>query len=372
MNIQPFTIAIPQATLDDLHERLARTRWPDEVEGAEWNYGTNLDVMKELVAYWQNEYDWRKHESMLNQFAHFQANVDGVNLHFIHERGKEPNPTPLLLLHGWPDSFYRFHKVIPLLTDPVRFGRNPQLSFDVIVPSHPGFGFSERKALNDDALASLYATLMTQTLEYPQFVAAGGDIGANVIRSLALSRPDLLTGMHLSDVGYPDQNTDFASLTPPEQEFAQFIQQWWMKEGGFNMIQSTKPQTLSYGLNDSPAAMAAWMLTLIAGIQNKDEQLTNMTIYWATQTIGSSIRGYYENAHATLLHATSQRSAVPAGVIHAPWDAPLPREWAARRVNLVHFTAFPRGGHFMAWEEPELYVNDLVDFVSQLPHSSQK
>jgi pimeloyl-ACP methyl ester carboxylesterase len=366
MSIQPFKIAIPQATLDDLHKRLAHTRWPDEIEGAAGSYGTDLAYMRELVDDWQKEYDWRKHEAALNQFAHFKTDVNGVNVHFIHERGKGPNPTPILLLHGWPDSFYRYHKVIARLADPVGFGGDPNPSFDVIVPSIPGFGFSERKALNDDATASLFATLMHDVLGYKQFVAAGGDLGANVIRSLALSRPELLIGIHLSDVGYPDQNTDFAALTPPEQGFAGFIQQWWMKEGAFNMIQSTKPQTLSYGLTDSPAGMAAWMLTLLGGIQNKDEQLTNMTIYWVTQTIGSSIRGYYENAHSTLLHASNQRSTVPAGVIRAPWDAPFPREWAARRVNLVHFTDFPRGGHFLAWEEPELFVKDVQQFIGKL------
>lgn len=369
MSIQPFTIAVPQTSLDDLRARLAATRWPDEVEGADWDYGTNLSYMKELADYWQHQYDWRQHEAALNRFTHFKADVNGIGIHFIHERGKGPNPTPLLLLHGWPDSFYRYHKVIDRLTDPARFGGDPTLSFDVIVPDNPGFGFSERKALTDDATAELFAAFMRDVLGYQQFVAAGGDVGANVARSLALSHPELLLGIHLTDVGYPDGDTDFASLTPPEQEFAGFIQQWWMKEGGYNMIQSTKPQTLAFGLTDSPVGMAAWMMTLLRGIGKKDELLTNMTIYWVTQTIGSSIRGYYENAHATLLHRSGKRSSVAAGMIHAPWDAPLPREWAARQVNLVHFTDFPRGGHFMAWEEPELFAADITDFVGQLHKS---
>jgi pimeloyl-ACP methyl ester carboxylesterase len=369
MSIQPFTIAVPQTMLDDLRARLAAPRWPDEVEGANWDSGTNLSYMKELADSWLHEYDWRTHEAALNRFAHFKADVNGIGIHFIHERGKGPNPTPLLLLHGWPDSFYRYHKVIDRLTDPARFGGDPTLSFDVIVPDNPGFGFSDRKALTDDATAELFAVFMRDVLGYQQFVAAGGDVGANVARSLALSHPELLQGIHLTDVGYPDGNTDFASLTPPEQEFAGFIQQWWMKEGAFNLIQSSKPQTLAFGLTDSPVGMAAWMMTLLRGIGNKDELLTNMTIYWVTQTIGSSIRGYYENASATLLHRSGKRSSVPAGVIHAPWDAPLPREWAARQVNLVHFTDFPRGGHFMAWEEPELYAADITDFVSQLRQS---
>jgi len=366
MSIHLFHMDIPQATLDDLHERLARTRWPDEVEGAGWDYGTNLEYMKELADYWQHTYDWRTHETALNTFAHFKADVDGVGIHFIHEHGKGPNPTPLLLLHGWPDSFYRFHKVIPMFTDPARFGCDPNLSFDVVVPSLPGFGFSDRKVLTDDAQASLFAKFMAQVLGYQKCIAAGGDVGANITRSLALHHPEVLIGIHLTDVGYPDATTDFAALTPPEQEFASFIQQWWMKEGAFNIIQSTKPQTLSYGLNDSPVGMAAWMMTLLGGIEKKDELLTNMTIYWVTQTIGSSIRGYYENAHATPLPNRGEHSSVPAAVAHCPWDAPLPREWAARQVNLKHFTEFPRGGHFIAWEEPELYVKDMQEFVSDL------
>jgi pimeloyl-ACP methyl ester carboxylesterase len=369
MSIQPFTIAIPQTALDDLQARLANTRWPDEVEGAGWEYGTNLGYLKELLDYWQHQYDWRKQEAELNRFHHFKADVNGIGIHFIHERAKGPNPTPLLLLHGWPDSFYRYHKVIPMLTDPARAGLDPTLSFDVIVPDNPGFGFSDRQALTDDATAEIFATFMRDVLGYQQFVGAGGDVGANVARSLAFSHPELLLGIHLTDVGYPDGNTEFAALTLPEQEFARFIQQWWIKEGAFNLIQATKPQTLAFGLTNSPVGMAAWMMTLLRGIGNKDELLTNMTIYWVTQTISSSIRGYYENTHATLLHSSGKRSSVPAGVIHAPWDAPLPREWAARRVNLVHFSEFPRGGHFMAWEEPDLYGKDITDFVSQLRKS---
>jgi pimeloyl-ACP methyl ester carboxylesterase len=366
MNIQPFKVDIPQETLEDLRERLERTRWPDDVEGAGWDYGTNLSYMKELADYWQHQYDWRKHEAELNTFAQFKADIDGIGIHFIHERGKGPNPTPILLLHGWPDSFYRFHKVIPMLTDPARFGGDPNLSFDVVVPSLPGFGFSDRKALTDNALANLFAKFLPQVLGYQKFIAAGGDVGANVTRPLALHHPEVLIGIHLTDVGYPDANTDFAALTPPEQEFAGFIQQWWMKEGAFNMIQSTKPQTLSYGLNDSPVGMAAWMMTLLRGIENRDELLTNMMIYWVTQTISSSVRSYYENAHATPSPDAGQRPSVPAAVAHCPFDAPLPREWAARRVNLKHFTDFPRGGHFIAWEEPELYAKDVQDFVSEL------
>ena len=371
--VKPFEINIPQSALNDLQERLKRTRWTDEAEGAGWSMGTNLGYMKQLADYWQHQYDWRKHEAALNQFHQFKAKIGDVEIHFIHERGKGPNPTPILLLHGWPDSFYRYHKAIPMLTDPASIGGDPNNSFDVIVPSLPGMGFSERKAMPYDADADLFAKLMTDVLGYEKFVSAGGDGGAIITMSLAEKYPHLLTAIYLTDVGYPDQTTDFASLTPPEQEFAGFIQQWWFREGAFNMIQATKPQSLAFAMNDSPVGLGAWIMSFICmgttGEEiekrfSRDELLTNIMIYWFTETSGSSFRVYYESAHAS--PSAGQRSEVPAAVAHCPYDAPLPREWAARRVNLQHFTEFPRGGHFTAWEEPEAYAKDIQDFILQL------
>jgi microsomal epoxide hydrolase len=216
---------------------------------------------------------------------------------------------------------------------------------------------------------------MTEILGYQKFVAAGGDGGSLISMEMARYQPDLLLGIHLTDVGYPDQTTDFSTLTPPEQEFAAFIQQWWMRDGAFNMIQATKPQSLAYAMNDSPTGIAAWIMSFITTGSTgeeiekrfgKDELLTNITIYWVTQTIGSSFRIYYEAAHAVPGPKHGQRPSVPAAVAHCPWDAPLPREWATRQVNLKHFTDFPRGGHFTAWEEPELYANDIQDFIHEL------
>jgi pimeloyl-ACP methyl ester carboxylesterase len=386
MSIQPFTIDIPQATLDDLHERLVHTRWPDEAEGAGWTYGISLTYMKEVADYWLHRYDWRSHEAALNRFAQFKADVDGVGIHFIHERGKGPNPTPLLLLHGFPDSFYRYHKVIDRLTDPTRYGGDPNTSFDVIVPSIPGTGFSDRVTFSDDSNADLFARLMTEVLGYDKFVSAGGDHGAIITQALARKHPELLIGIHLTDVGYPDQNTDFSQLTPAEMEMAQWVQQWFMQEGiGVNMIMATKPLTLAYGLTDSPIGLAAWLIGYgssglygkeekLAGLPQeeletrfrRDELLTNVMIYWVTQTIYSAARAYYENMHVASGGNLGKSETVPAAVAHCPYDPPLPREWAARQVNLVHFTDFPRGGHFMAWEEPELYAKDVQEFVSEL------
>ncbi|MDQ1276296.1 MAG: hypothetical protein QG610_1872 [Euryarchaeota archaeon] len=373
MSIQPFQINVPQNVLQDLKERLARTRWPDEVEGAGWDYGTNLDYMKGLVDYWQNKYDWRAQEAELNRFSQFRTEVNGTGIHFIYERGKGPDPIPIILTHGWPDSFYRFHKVIPMLTDPAVYGGDPNNSFDVIVPSIPGYGFSDRKSMTEDAVADLWVKLMTEVLGYERFAAAGGDYGTLITRSLALNYPDLLIAIHLTDVGYPDSSTDFSAISPAEQEFANFIQKWWMEEGAFNMIQSTKPQSLAYGLNDSPVGLAAWILSFMnarASVDlekrfTRDELLTNIMIYWITETINSSIRSYYEMAHAAPSPDRGRHSKVPAAVAHMPLDAPLPREWAERNVNLKRFTEMPRGGHFSAWEVPELYAKDLQEFFSE-------
>lgn len=379
--ISPFKINIPQSTLDDLQGRLQRTRWTDEVEGAGWGYGSNLDYMKELADYWLHQYDWRKHEAALNQFNHFKADVDGVEIHFIYERGKGQNPTPIILTHGWPDSFYRFHKIIPMLTDPEAFGGKAEDSFDVIVPSMPGFGFSQRKAMPGTAVADLWATLMTDVLGYDNFVAAGGDLGTDVTKSLALKYPDRVTAIHLTDVGYPTGMEDFSTMSPAEQQYAGQCQQWWYTEAAYNMLQSTKPQTLAYGLNDSPIALAAWQVEKLyawsdnqGNIENafsKDELLTNIMIYWVTETVNSSARMYLENARA--VYATgegpkpAERVEVPTGVASFPGEmVVVPREWAERNVNLQHFSQMQQGGHFAALEEPELFVGELRTFFSSL------
>jgi microsomal epoxide hydrolase len=374
----PFEIHIPQSTLQDLQERLNRTRWTTEPEDSGWDMGTNLGYLKDLVDYWQHTYDWRKHETALNQFHHFKAAVDGVDIHFIHEHGN--GTMPIILTHGWPDSFYRFHKIIPRLTQPERFGGEMEDAFDVVVPSMPGFGFSEHKAMTASAVADLWFKLMTEVLGYEKFAAAGGDLGTEVTRELALKYPDVVTAIHLTDVGYPNGTEDFATLSPAEQQFAGLAQQWWYTEGAYNMLQSTKPQTLGYGLNDSPVGLAAWILEKfyswsdsrgdIESCFTKDELLTNIMIYWVTETINSSIRMYLENTRAIYAQGYGPkpvaRVEVPTGVVSFPGEmAPVPHEWAERRVNLQHFTAMKQGGHFAALEEPELFAADLRAFLRQ-------
>lgn len=361
-----FRIEVNQSVLDDLQERLQKTRWTDEPAEAGWNYGTNPAYLKELAGYWQNSYDWRQHEAALNTLPHFKVEIDGINIHFIHVKGKGSNPHPLLLSHGWPDSFYRFYKVIPMLTDPAAFGGNADEAFDVIVPSIPGFGFSDRVALNTDQVAAIWAKLMTDVLGYEQYFAAGGDIGAIITKSLANQQPDRVSAIHLTDVGYPTGQEDWAAMSAPEQEFGRYIQQWWYTEGAYNMIQSTKPQTLGYGLNDSPVGLAAWIIEKfnswsdnggdIEQCFTKDELLTNIMIYWVTQTINSSLRSYLENAHAAWSGTPSpsaQYVDTPAGVAVFPAEAPVPIEWAQRMVNVQRFSKMEKGGHFAALEVPD-------------------
>lgn len=377
MNIQQFEVHIPDTLLHDLEERLALTRWPDEIPDSGWTYGTNLGYLKELIDYWQHKFKWREQEAKLNKFDQFKTLVDGVNIHFIHMRGKGANPIPIILTHGWPDSFYRFYKVIPMLTDPERFGGKAEDSFDVIIPSLPGFGFSDRKAMPDEAIAEIWAKLMGEILGYKKFTAAGGDLGSGVTKYLALNHADLVSAIHLTDVGFPtgQELSEAVQMSEAEQEFARFIQHWLFTEGAYFMIQATKPQTLGYSLNDSPVGLASWIVEKFyawsdcnGNVENrftKDELLTNIMIYWITETSSSSSRMYMENTRATFAKPPTPgrvRSEVPAAVALFPADAPLPREWAERKVNLKRWTKMPRGGHFAALEEPELFVSDLREF----------
>lgn len=365
--MKPFKIEVPQEVLNDLSTRLKQTRWTDEPENAGWSYGTNPDYLRELTTYWQNEYDWRKHEAEINKHPQFKVEIDGVTIHYIHVKGKGQGTSPLILTHGWPDSFYRFLKVIPLLN----------ASFDVVIPSIPGFGFSQQTALNVDRVADLFNELMTKVLGYTNYFAAGGDMGTVVTKSMAIQYPENIKAIHLTDVGYPNGTEDWSTMTPEEQAFGQQIQQWFFTEGAFNMIQSTKPQTLGYALNDSPVGLASWMIEKFyawsdhdGNIENsltKDELITNIMIYWVSQSINSSIRVYAENARASYMGGlkSSQRVEVPTGISLFPKEAQFPRAWAERMANVASFTVMKKGGHFAALEVPDLYAAELVNFFGQ-------
>ena len=381
MDIKPFKVEIPEATLEELRERLAHTRWPDEIPDSHWDYGSNLAYVKELVEYWRTEFDWRAREEAINSFSHFRANVDGLGIHFIHQRGKGPAPLPLVITHGWPSSFVEMLKVIPLLTDPASHGGDPADSFDVVVPSMPGYGFSDRPAqrgMNVFRIADLWVRLMTEGLGYHRFGAQGGDWGAGVTSNLGLNYPDNLVGIHMTmPSATPYLGPGARELSDAERILIEQRDNWGQAEGGYGHIQQTKPQTLAYGLNDSPAGLAAWIVEKFRTWSDcdgdverrftKDELLTNITIYWATQTISSSTRLYYESQRATRALKEGEKIQVPSAVARFPVEiSHPPREWAERSYNLQHWTEMPRGGHFAALEEPELLVEDIRDFFRPL------
>ena len=363
--VTAFKIEVDQSILDDLSNRLKQTRWTDEPADAGWNYGTNPVYLRELVHYWQTQYNWREHEAALNKIPQFKTIIDGIAIHFIYVKGNGKNPKPLLLTHGWPDSFYRYYKVLPLLSNE---------SFDVIIPSIPGFGFSDKVAVNVDKVAGIFNKLMVDVLNYSSYFAAGGDMGSLVTKSLANQFPENIKSIHLTDVGYPDGSEDWSSMSVAEQQFGQLIQRWFFTEGAFNMIQSTKPQTLGYGLNDSPVGLASWIIEKFnswsdnnGDIENcftKDELLTNIMIYWVSQCINSSVRMYAENARANYGGGlkSSQRVTVPTGVSLFPKEAQFPKEWADRMANITHFSVMKKGGHFAAMEVPEEYSRELISF----------
>ncbi|NML22051.1 epoxide hydrolase [Pseudoflavitalea sp. G-6-1-2] len=362
--VKPFKIDVKQSVLDDLQNRLKQTRWPDAPENIGWKYGTDPVFLQKLVAYWQNGYDWRKQEAALNKLPQFTTEIDGNTIHFIHIKSKNAHARPLLLIHGWPDNFYRFHKVIPYLTN----------EYDLIIPSIPGFGFSSHTAMNDDGSAKVFATLMHDVLGYNNYLIAGGDVGQGIAKSIANLYPDNVAAIHLSDVGYPNGTEDWSTMSKAEQEFGQFIQRWWYQEGAYAMLHATKPQTQAYGLNDSPVGLASWIIekfntwsTPGSSIESKftnDELLTNIMIYWITQTINSSMRTYVVDYSVQL--ASSKKVSTPTGVAIFPGDAPTPKEWAERRVNLKRFTQMEKGGHFAALEAPELWAGEVDAFFKSL------
>ena len=378
MEVKPFTIAVEESVLEDLRHRLADTRWPDEIPGSEWDYGSNLAYLKELVEYWRSGFDWRAQEAKLNAFSHFKSQVDGLDIHFIHERGKGPDPIPLVITHGWPSCFFEMIKIIPLLSDPASHGGDAADSFDVVAPSLPGFGFSDHakdRGMEVQRVAGMWNKLMTQNLGYPRYAAQGGDIGGGVTASLGFAHADRLFGIHLTSITRPTPYFGPGSkpVIASEQALIDQRAQWFLDEGGYNHIQGTKPQTLAYGLNDSPAGLAAWIVEKyrtwsdcggdVEKSYTKDELLTIIMIYWVTQTISSSTRMYFENQKSVWTMEKDQKVPAPAGMAMFPQEiSKPPREWAERSYDVRRWTEMPRGGHFAALEEPQLLAEEIRAF----------
>jgi epoxide hydrolase len=381
VTIRPFRIEVPQADVDDLRARLLHTRWPDEPADAGWDYGLPLGYAKELVDYWTTGYDWRVHEAALNAIPQFVTTVDGTDVHFLHVRSAQPDATPLLLIHGWPGSVVEFVGLVDPLTDPPA-GRPP---FDVVIPSIPGFGLSgptRDRGWTVPRIAGAFVELMSR-LGYRRFGAHGGDWGAFITREIAVTAPETLRGAHLTmlpsavahsgaDVeSIPDlSDDDRAEIRASRERFARMHR----SELGYGIVQSTKPQTLAYGLTDSPVGQLAWIAEKFAAwtdhdgdpttAVDRDALLTNVSLYWFTRTAGSSARLYYEH-YQQVQHAAPSRSTVPTAVAVFPRDTSVPvRRLAERTDRITRWTVMARGGHFPGLEQPDALVADLRAFFT--------
>lgn len=376
---RPFRIAVSSDVLADLRERLIRTRWPDQIPEAGWDYGTDLSFLRELVSYWRDRFDWRAREAELNRLPHFRTVLDGIGMHYVHVRSKVAHALPLVLTHGWPNTFYEMWRLIPLLVDPEAHGASAEDAFHVVVPSLPGCGFSEiptQRGMTKTRIASLWAALMTE-LGYTRFAARGGDIGSGVTAWLGIDYPGRVIGIHVSDVLRPGLGPDSAPLSEHERKFLAEEDAWTRGQGAYDHIQATKPQTLAYGLTDSPAGLASWLVEKFRSWSDcggdvlrrfsMDDLLTTIAIYWVTGTINSANRLYFERDRAPRFLAPGQRVEVPCAVTIFPADIDHPpREWGERAYNVQRWTKMPRGGHFAAWEEPDLLARDLREFFRPL------
>jgi epoxide hydrolase len=373
--ISPHRIDISQGALDDLRDRLGRTRWPDELPGVGWDLGVPLDYLKGLAEYWATTYDWRGQEAALNEFAQFTTVIDDQNVHFLHVRSPEPEALPLLITHGWPGSIAEFLDIIGPLTDPAAYGGDPADAFHVIAPSIPGFGFSgptHETGWNTVRVAYAWAELMRR-LGYERYGAQGGDTGALVSPELGRIDPEHLAGIHVNNLlTFP--SGELHDLSDADQGRLKLMQRWQNEMAGYASIQSTRPQTLAYALTDSPAGQLAWIVEkfkewtdpaarLPEDAVDRDRLLTDVSIYWLTATAGSSARLYYEGAKSW--GQPAEPSAVPTGVAVFPMDITI-RSIAESQHNIVHWTEFDRGGHFAAMEAPGLLVADIREFFRPL------
>ena len=394
--VVPFKIQVPNAVLSDLKQRLSRARFADELPDTGWDYGTNLAYLKTLVEYWRDKYNWRTQENRLNSFDQFKTTIDGVDIHFIHQRSKNPNAMPLLLLNGWPSSIVEYEKVIGPLTDPVAHGGRLQDSFDVVIPSMPGFGFSgkpQKRGYDPERIARMWVQLMAR-LGYTRYSAHGSDWGSGIATRVALDDPSHVAALHLAGCGAaaaPGPTAAAQAPPPPTPGLNSLVNA--AHNLGYQEIQSTKPQTLGQGLSDSPVALASWIIEKWYGWSDhdgdvektftRDELLTNVMIYWVTNSGASSARIYYESRHmlggplpASPFVQPTGRVAAPTGcgafpsqydrrATPANTNTEAARKAAETRFNIVHFATMPHGGHFPALEQPTLWVDDIRAFFQE-------
>jgi len=369
--IRPFRIEVAQETLDDLEQRLARTRWPDQIDGTGWDYGTDRAYLQELCSYWRDGYDWRAQEAALNAWPQFITRIDGQDLHFIHARSKHEDALPLLVTHGWPGSIVEFQKILPMLVDPEAHGGTRADAFHVVAPSMPGYGFSgptRDRGWDPQRIAEAEIALM-ERLGYARYGAQGGDWGAIVTVQVGRLDPGHCCGIHLNMImALPPE--DGAGLEEGEQERLDHANTFQAEGTGYQAIQGTKPQTLAYGLTDSPSGLAGWIVEKfrawsdchgdVESVFTRDELLTNIMVYWVTGTINSSMRLYYEMRKSGRAGFTQGRVEVPTGCASFPRELyNAPRKWAERHYNVTHYQTFEEGGHFAALEQPVALSRDL-------------
>jgi len=382
LHITPFPIRVPDGVLSDLRTRIRSTRWPDPAPAPAWAQGTDLEYLQHLLGYWADGFDWRAQERQLNTFRHFRAELDGIQVHFVHQRAREGNGIPLILTHGWPSSFLELLSLVPLLTDPKAHGIDAP-AFDLVIPSLPGYGFSERPAeANYRTVARLWHRLM-HGLGYERYGAGGGDFGSGVTTLMAIENPAPLIGIHLTTMEsdlWPPTGEGTRPLSSAESAYMAQIRRWEETERGYSAIQSTRPQTLGYGLNDSPAGLAAWMVEKwrawgdsrgdLEARFSRDYLLTMVTLYWVTETITPSMRDYFDNRWRGANVQPGDRVRVPVGFANFDHnfvsEGSLPREWVERLYDVRRWTPMPRGGHFAAAEEPELLARDIAAFFAEL------
>ncbi len=372
MNIKRFNIKIPQAQLDDLHERIKKTIWPAVISGQ--NYGgpelANIKSLARKVL----RFDWRKKEAELNKLSHFKTEIDGQTIHFIHVKSREANATPLMLIHGWPGSFVEFLHHIEPLTDPVKHGGEAEDAFDVVIPSLPGFGFSgptKEAGWNNIRMGTAFIELMGR-LGFDKFAVQGGDAGAIIGPEMGRLAPEKFIGLHLNaaTMGFmpmgPVDEADLATFTPAEKKRLEIMQEFLQVKFGFNLLQSNQPQLAAYALADSPVGLMAWMTQLMDPEEVGERFLTNFMIYWLTGTAASSIRLYYENAHDPGAWAPKANSGVPTAVaVFQDGDIAI-RKYGEESNNIVRWTEYPHGGHYAALTVPEVWRNDLREFFREL------
>jgi microsomal epoxide hydrolase len=376
----PFTLRVPDEDLADLHARLARVRWPDEPPLDPWSTGTSVAYLKRLVDYWRTGFDWRAQEARLNGFRQFKVPLAGIDLHFIHEEGKGPAPMPLLLSHGWPGSVIEFLQLIPMLTDPASHGGDARDAFTVVAPSLPGYTLSFKPGqprFGVEAIGEAFAELMTGVLGYGRFAAQGGDWGSFVTSRLAYQFPERMIGIHLNLLPVRRDPQMLANPTAEEKRYLAELTHFLKEETGYQWIQGTRPQTLAFGLADSPVGLAAWLIEKFRAwtdcggnpesAVSRDDMLSNITLYWATGAIGSSFWPYYARMHGPW-PIPEGAIAVPAGYAEFPKEILHPPRSVAERVftNIQRWTVMEKGGHFAALEQPAALVREIREFFRPL------